>query len=115
MEGVLGVLKMAQTAQSPGGTEKERKLPPIRDVRKAVLDFLGELPDVRRVNVTKLAVLDRKNGTWEAEADAFIPNATIRSLQLPTQKEVLDCKEYLLRLDRDLNVEAYGFKDSVER
>ena len=88
--------------------------PSIAAVQKAVEDFLRQsLPDVRKVNVVKVVPVDPEEGTWEAEADVWQPNATIESLQLTTERPVLDRALYLLRLDRQLDVQAYGLKDSV--
>ena len=63
------------------------------------------------MSVTKLVLLDSKKVTWEAEADVYVPNLTIRALGLPVQQEVLDCQTYLLRLDKQLNIVAYGRRD----
>ena len=95
------------------GPEAERKLPPIEDVRDAVSNFLKKMVDGKKVSVTKLALLDSEKETWEAEADVYVPNPTIRALGLPVQKEVLDCQTYLLRLDKRLNIVAYERRDSV--
>lgn len=62
--------------------------------------------------MTKLVQLDAEKGIWEAEV--YLPNATIKALRLPVQKEVLDCHDYLLRVDGQLSVVAYGPRDSVE-
>ena len=87
---------------------------PITDARTAVSDFIQEsLPDVHRVNVTKLVQIDPDEGTWEAEVEVWQPNATIQGLGLPTSKPVLDRHEYLARLDGQLNVIAYGEKESI--
>lgn len=85
----------------------------IEDVRDVAVEFLKKQPDVKRVNVTKLAQIDPEKGYWEVEAEVYVPNATIQALGLPVQKEVLDCKTYLLRVDGLLNVTAYGLRDSV--
>jgi len=95
------------------GPEAERKLPPIEDVRDAVSNFLKKMVDGKKVSVTKLALLDSEKETWEAEADVYVPNPTIRALGLPVRKEVLDCQTYLLRLDKQLNIIAYERRDSV--
>lgn len=88
---------------------------PIDDVIHAATDFLNKaVSDARRVKVRKLAQVDSETGTWEVEAEVYVPNETIRNLGLPVQKEVLDCQDYLLRLDRNLQVVAYGPKDLVE-
>ena len=101
----------------PGpGTASSRRARPstIEDVRTAVSDFLKRQPDVRRANVTKLAQIDPEAGSWEAEAEVYVPNTTIRNLGLPVSKEVLDCQQYLLRVDGQLNIIAYGLRDLVE-
>ncbi|HHT9105478.1 MAG TPA: hypothetical protein ACFYD7_06360 [Candidatus Wujingus californicus] len=85
----------------------------IEDVRDVAVKFLKKQPDVKRVNVTKLAQIDPEKGCWEVEAEVYVPNATIQALGLPVQKEVLDCKTYLLRVDGLLNVTAYGLRDLV--
>ena len=85
----------------------------IEDVRDVAVEFLKKQPDVKRVNVTKLAQIDPEKGYWEVEAEVYVPNATIQALGLPVRKEVLDCKTYLLRVDGLLNVTAYGLRDSV--
>ena len=86
----------------------------IEDVGNAVVEFLKKQPNVTGVNVTKLAQIDPETGQWEAEADVYVPNATIQALGLPVRKKVLDCQTYLLKVDGRLNVIAYGLRDSVE-
>jgi hypothetical protein len=86
----------------------------MEEARKAVIDFLSKMPDVRHTSIIKLALMDPEQGGWEAEAEAHVPNATIRALGLATRKEVLDCQTYLLRLDGQLNVTAYGRRDTVD-
>ena len=101
----------------PGpSTASSRRTRPstIEDVRTAVSDFLKQQPDVRRANVTKLAQIDSEAGTWEAEAEVYVPNTTIKNLGLPVSREVLDCRQYLLRVDGQLNIIAYGLRDLVE-
>lgn len=113
MANILDKVKMSQPVSSTSSPKAEGGLPPLEDTRNAVIAFLKEMADVREVKVTKLALMDAEKGTWEAEAEVYVPNATIKALRLPTQKEVLDCEVYLLRLDSGLNVIAYGLKDSV--
>jgi len=105
---------MSEPVSSSIDAKIEHKLPPIEDARKALISFLEKMPDVRQVNITKLVALDTEKGTWEAEADVYVPNQTIKTLGLPVKKEVLDCQPYLLRLDNRLNVIAYGLRDTVE-
>ena len=115
MANILDTVKMSEPVLSTAGpeAEAERKLPPIEDVRDAVANFLKKMVDAKKVSVTKLALMDSEKGTWEAEADVYVPNPTIRALGLPVRKEVLDCQTYLLRLDKRLNIVAYGLRDSV--
>ena len=101
---------------SHAGTEERRKAPPsVEQLLNAAQGFLlRTVPDVLHATVTKLAVLDSEKGLWEAEADVQIPNATVKALGLPTRRPVVDTKTYLLRLDDQLNVLAYGLKDAVD-
>ena len=86
----------------------------LEDVRKAAVSFLKETLDVRHLTVTKLQRADSGEGDWEAEAEVYLPNGTIKALDLPVQNEILDCKVYLVRLDSDLSVTAYGLRDSIK-
>jgi hypothetical protein len=108
MVNVSDTKKMSKPELSPAGPETERKLPPIEDVRDAISNFLAQMVDAQEVSVTKLVLLDAEKVTWEAEADVYVPNPTIRALDLPMEKEVLDCQKYLLRMDKHLNIVAYG-------
>lgn len=115
MASILDSVTMAQRASSASGPQGGGTGPPIEEVREAAIAFLSKmLPDVRRTNITKLAPINPEQGEWEAEADVHVPNATIKVLGLPTRKEVLDCQPFLLRLDRQLKVTAYGRRDSVQ-
>ena len=116
MANILNTVPMAQPVLSASDPQGERRSRPtlIDAVRDAVCDFLKKQPDVREARVTKLVQLDAEKGMWEAEAEVYLPNPTIRALRLPVQKEVLDCHDYLLRVDGQLNVVAYGPRDSVE-
>ena len=38
----------------------------------------------------------------------------VNDLGLPVSKEVLDCQTYLLRVDGQLNMIAFGLRDLVE-
>lgn len=114
MAKILDAVKMSDPVRSTNNPKAEGKIPPIEDARNAVIAFLKNTLDVKQVNVTKLVVLDSEKGTWEAEAEVYVPNLTIKALGLRTQREVLDCQPYLLRLDSQLNIIAYGLKDSVK-
>ncbi|MBU4272697.1 MAG: hypothetical protein KKA28_12620 [Planctomycetes bacterium] len=83
-------------------------------LQNTVTDFLAaSLPNVKRAVVVKLVPIDQDEGTWEAEAEVWQPNATIESLGMQTRRPVLDRMSYLVRLDRNLQISAYGLKDSV--
>jgi len=114
---ILNTLEMSEPVNKPVSTAspgaEPPKLPPIEDVRDAVANFLKKMVDAKQVSTTKLALMDSEEGTWEAEADVYVPNPTIKALGLPVGKEVLDCQTYLLRLDKQLNIVAYGLRDSV--
>ena len=105
--------RMSEPVLSTAGPEAERKLPPIEDVRDAISNFFKKMVDAKKVSVTKLVLLDSEKETWEAEADVYVPNPTIKALGLPVQKEVLDRQTYILRLDMQLNIVAYERKDSA--
>ena len=88
--------------------------PTTAALQTAAIDFLTKsLPQVKKVNIIKLVPIDEYEGTWEVEAEVWQPNATIQSLGIETQRPVLDKALYLVRLDRRLNVTAYGLRDSV--
>jgi hypothetical protein len=83
------------------------------DARTAVQTFLREaLPEVWRVDVTRLTPVESHDGAWEADAVVWQPNATIQALQLSTERPVLDQSCYLVRLDGQLNVIAYGIRET---
>ncbi len=105
--------RMSEPVLSAAGPEAERKLPPIEEVKDAISNFLKKMVGAKKVSVTKMALLDSEKETWEADADVYVPNPTIRALGLPVQKEVLDCQTYLLRLDMQLNIVAYERRDPV--
>jgi len=111
MGNILDNVKMSESVRSV--PKPEATLPAIEEAINAVISFLQKMPEVKRVNITKLAVLDTEKGTWEAEAEVWVPNPTIKALGLPIRKEVLDCQPYILRLDKQLNIAAYGLKESV--
>jgi hypothetical protein len=110
---ILDILKMSEPALDTRAPEAERQMPAIEDVRDAIANFLAKMVGAKKVNLTKLALEDSEKETWEAEAEAYVPNATIIALGLPVTREVLDCEMYLFRLDKRLNIIAYGLRDSV--
>jgi len=106
---------MAQRVSQPGTQEQRQAPPSIEQLASAARDFLlRTVPDARHATVTKLAVIDSEKRLWEAEADVQVPNATVKALGLPTRKPVVDTQTYLLRLDEQPNIIAYGLKDSVD-
>ncbi len=91
-------------------TEQEatRKTPTMADAQSAVREFLGaSLPDAQRIQVTKLGRGASTSSAWEAEADVWCPNGTVASLNLQTQRPVLDHQRYFVRLDALLNILDY--------
>jgi len=97
-------------------SENEARQPAIHDARTAVRHFLeAALPEVRRVDVTRMAPVDVGEAAWEAEADVWQPNPTLKALEIPTQRPVLDHQHYLLRLDALLNVLAYELESPAGR
>lgn len=90
--------------------------PAINDAQIAVHDFLeAALPEVQRVDVTRMARIDAGEAVWEAEADVWQPNPTLKTLGIQTQRPVLDHQRYLLRLDALLNVLAYELEGPAGR
>jgi hypothetical protein len=76
-------------------------------------EFLTDaLSDVQRVDITKVAPITSGEATWEAEADVWQPNATLKSLGIETGRPVLDHNHYLVRLDNLLNVLEYELRES---
>ena len=87
--------------------------PTLTDARTAVQAFLREaLPEVWRVDVTRIAPLASHEAVWEADAVVWQPNATIQALQLSTERPVFDQNCYLVRLDGQLNVVAYEMRET---
>jgi hypothetical protein len=83
------------------------------DARAAVQSFLREaLPEVWRVDVTRIAPVESHEAAWEADAVVWQPNAMIQSLQLSTHRPVLDQNCYQVRLDSQLNVVAYEIRET---
>ena len=78
-------------------------------------EFLADaLPDVQRVDIVKVAPVLSGEATWEAEADVWQPNATLKSLGIETGRPVLDHNRYLVRLDSLLNVVEYELEGATK-
>ncbi|MEW6731762.1 MAG: hypothetical protein AB1489_10575 [Acidobacteriota bacterium] len=86
----------------------------IEDATKTVTNFLRDALDARYLTITKLLQITSNEASWEAEAEVYLPNSTIKTLGLPVQNEILDCKIYLVQLDSNLSVTAYGLRDSIK-
>ena len=115
MGSILDRVTMAQRVAQPGVEEPRKESPSVEQLAGAARDFLlRTVPDALCVAVTKLAVIDPDKCLWEAEADVQVPNATVKALGLPTRRPVVDTETYLLRLDAQLSILAYGLKDAVE-
>ena len=84
----------------------------VVEAQAVTREFLTDaLPDVQRVDITKVAPLFSGDATWEAEADVWQPNATLKSLGLETGRPVLDHNHYMVRLDALLNVLEYELRE----
>ena len=106
---------MAQRVAQPQAEEPRQSPVSVEQLACAARNFLmRNVPDALAAAVTKLAVIDAEKCLWEAEADVQVPNATVKALGLPTRRPVVDTTTYLLRLDEELNILAYGLKDSVD-
>ncbi len=87
--------------------------PTLVQAQAAVRAFLQEaLPDVHRVDVTRVMRIEFNEGGWEADAAVWQPNATIQALGLSTEHPVLDQNFYVVRLDGELNVIGYESKEA---
>jgi hypothetical protein len=88
--------------------------PSLMDALAAVRRFLeASLPEVARVDVSKVLPIDSGGAAWEAEARVWQPNGTIRSLGLAMQHPVLDPHRCVVRLDGHLNVISYETEEDA--
>jgi hypothetical protein len=86
---------------------------PVAEAQATAREYLaGVLPDVQRVDVFKVVPVLSGDAAWEAEAEVWQPNATLKSLGIETGRLVLDHNRYLVRLDTLLNVLEYELKES---
>jgi hypothetical protein len=89
--------------------------PSIAEAQSMARVFLADaLSDVQRVDITKVAPVTSGEAAWEAEADVWQPNATLKNLGIETGRPVLDHNHYLVRLDAMLNVLEYELKESLK-
>ena len=85
----------------------------VVEAQAVAREFLTDaLPEVQRVDIVKVAPLFAGDAAWEAEADVWQPNATLKSLGIETGRPVLDHNHYLVRLDNLLNVLEYELRES---
>ena len=93
--------------------ESKARRSDLVEAQSTTREFLtAALPDVQRVDVIKVAPLLSGDGAWEAEADVWQPNPTLKSLGIETGRPVLDRNHYLLRLDALFNVLEYEIRES---
>jgi len=86
--------------------------PTLVDVQAAVREFLRKaMPDVHRVDVTRVMPVESGGGGWEAEAVVWQTNPTICALGLAVRHQVLDRGAYVVQLDGQLNVIGYESKE----
>ena len=101
------------TKELPDHASHGIRRPTIVEAQAAVRTFLQEaLPDVHRVDVTRVMRIEFNEGAWEADAAVWQPNATIQALGLSTERPVLDQNFYVVRLDAELNVVGYEIKEA---
>jgi hypothetical protein len=94
-------------------TELADHRPGLVEAQAAVRTFLqAALPDVHRIDVTRVMPIEFNEGGWEANAVVWQPNATIQALGLSTQRTVLDQNFYVVRLDGRLNVIGYEIQEA---
>jgi hypothetical protein len=93
--------------------EEQTSRPGIVEAQAVAREFLTDaLPDVQQVDITRVAPLISGEATWEAEAEVWQPNPTLKSLGIETGRPVLDHNHYLVRLDALLNVLEYELRES---
>jgi hypothetical protein len=94
-------------------TTDQARRPRVAEAQATAREFLtGALPDVQRVDIIKVAPVLSGDAAWEAEADVWQPNATLKSLGIETGRPVLDHNHYLVRLDATLNILEYELRES---
>ena len=94
-------------------TRDQADRPRLAQAQSVAREFLaGALSEVQRVDVVKVSPIMSGDAAWEAEADVWQPNATLKSLGIETGRPVLDHNHYLVRLDALLNVLEYELRES---
>jgi hypothetical protein len=104
--------RKAKQMETMLNTDQSRR-PQVSEARTVAHDFLSSaLPDVQRVDVVKVAPVLSGDAAWEAEADVWQPNPTLKSLGIETGRPVLDHNHYMVRLDALFNVLEYELRES---
>jgi hypothetical protein len=86
----------------------------VAEAQAVTRDFLAAaLPDVQRVDITKVAPVTIGEASWEAEAEVWQPNPTLKALGIETGRPVLDHNHYLVRLDALLHVLEYEMEGTI--
>ncbi|MGD0089824.1 MAG: hypothetical protein ABSE73_07875 [Planctomycetota bacterium] len=86
----------------------------IEDARLAASRFLKRQPGVKYANIVRLAKAAVDKSSWQAEAEVYVPNTTIKMLGLPVRRQVLDRRLYVLTLDNELKVVSYELREMAE-
>ena len=81
----------------------------IEKAQKAVEDFLKKTLKVKDVKLVKTV---RSGEGWNCEAEIYEESSFIKALGLPTR--VQDRNYYFVKLNANLEVDAYGRKDKEE-
>ena len=74
----------------------------IEQVRNVVIAFLKNMLEVKSVKVIK--IVKAENG-WDTKAEVHEESSFIKTLGLPTK--VHDRNNYIVKLDKDLQVQSY--------
>jgi hypothetical protein len=86
----------------------------LAEAQTATREFLKDsLSEVHRVDITKIVHISLGEAAWEAVAEVWQPNPTLKSLGIETQRLVLDHNRYLVRLDALLNVLEYELEGAI--
>jgi hypothetical protein len=87
----------------------------LADAQRTAREFIEcTLPEVKRIDFTKMAPTKSGEAGWDVEADVWQPNATLETLGIETQRPVLDQHHYLLRIDSLLNVLGFELHEGDE-